>query len=348
MSSKFSFATAAPLRLDAAMRARVDRIYRTGLAVMPDAGNWYADCFFNIQSILSVYDDQGHPLRDDSDSRTFLFIDLLAATSPQASIRRNTFLATQVFQYIRNATLCREPMKFQAHLDNVCRCLLGLPVSGPKVTAFRANLLGENKPVTIDSWMMRVFLQSDRKAPENDEEYRRMEQMVRTVAAEYGVTPSAMQAILWVGIKDEEGDPSDTPEPFEKTLIEFLENPNKPNEQGEFEFKDEPAKFEREERKLAEENRTVAFNKGGGFTSPRVVGPRMKEICVREAGLSGKLVDVLCAQPEGLLMDAVLYCRHRMDAWRSSKKAGAEAADELQGVMAMAWTGSAGSALSHT
>ncbi len=328
------FAAPASLRLDDAMWKRLTRIYRAGLEHMPDAGSWYADCFFNIQNVMIVFDHNGHPLLDTSKERTELFVDLLAATSPQASIARNTFLATQLFQMIRHATLCEFPNDFEAHLNNECRCFVGLPMSGPKVTAFRANLLGENKPVTVDSWMMRVFMQAGKKAPESPAEYQRMEEMIRTVARRYNQTPSAMQAILWVGIKILEGAPEDTPEPFEHTLAELM-NPRKKG-QEEIEFVNAPAEAVKVEKKLAVENRSVRLNKGDGFTSVKIIAPRLREILMRETNLDANgLVKVLCEQAPGDLMTAILYCRHRMNDWRRSAKAGRQAVEELQFVISM-------------
>lgn len=302
-----------PVRLDAAMRERVDRFYRAGLARMPDAGSWYADTFFNIQNILTVYDDSREPDRDDSDARAFLFVDLLAATSPQASIKRNTFLATQVFQFIRDGLLCGMKIAFEAHLNNVCRALLGLKLSGPKVQAFQANLLNDQNMVTVDTWMMRVF--GRRTLVPSDREYEEISRATRTLAREYNTSPSAMQAILWVGIKALDGDPNDTPEPFEKTLEKFI---SRQTQQGEFEFMASPGKFEREEDQLKHSaGRPVAANPG--FSSPTIVGPRMKEICAKESNVDPLLVDVICVQPEGDLMEAILFVREHMPSWLRRK-----------------------------
>lgn len=299
---KLSDSSTAPVRLDEAMMARLDRFYKAGVKRLPDAADWYVNTFFNIQNILTVYDN-GVPDRSDSDQRTFLFIDLLAATSPQTNIRRNTFLTTQIFQFIQDGVLCDIKMDFEAHLNNVCRALLGLPLQGQKVSAFRANLLGDQNQVTIDTWMMRAF-SKDHLVPTTSE-YDDLSKATRKVAKQYGVSPSQMQAALWVGIKALEGDASDTPEPFETTLMRFKESQDA---QGQIDFDSSESKFENAEHSIASSApRAVAANPG--FTSRRLIGARMKEICERESRMSGDVVDAICDQEPPLLMDAILYTR---------------------------------------
>ncbi len=116
------------VKLDAAMMERIDHLYKSGLKRLPAAGDWYEDTFYNIQNIMESYDDSG----EDSDDLTFLFIDLLAATSPRCNIVRNTFLTSQIFAFINDGILCTVKNKFEAHLNNICRALLGLPLSGQR------------------------------------------------------------------------------------------------------------------------------------------------------------------------------------------------------------------------
>lgn len=304
-SSKKAVKQSGPVKLDDAMLARIDRYYQAGVKRLPDAENWYEDTFANIQNIMSVYDDSG----ENSDELAYLFIDLLAATSPQTNIVRNTFLTSQVFSYINDAILCKTPMKFEAHLNNVCRALLGLPLSGQKVEAFQANLRGDESAVTVDVWMMRVF-NRDGDAP-SAKEYEDLTLATRRVAKQYGVKPAQMQAALWVGVKALEGDPADTPEPFEKTLDRFKAHQDA---QGALDFDKAETKFKAAEEQLAE--RPVASNPPEPrYASPRVIGPRMKEIGVREGDLDPALLDLICAQPATLLMAAILYTRKNGDRW---------------------------------
>ncbi len=293
------------VRLDERMMERIDHLYNSGLKRLSGATDWYEDTFLNIQNIMTVYDDSG----ENSDELAYLFVDLLAATSPRTSIIRNTFLTSQIFSYINDAILCKMPMKFEAHLNNVCRALLGLPLSGQKVLSFQANLLGDQNAVTVDTWMMKVYGKDhDNPSPK---EYEEITAATRKVAKQYGVKPAQMQAALWVGIKAMEGDASDTPEPFEATLDRFKA---RQDEQGALDFDKAESKFKETENKLAE---TQEANNPPEprYSSPLVIGPRMREICEREGGVTGELVDLICEQPKALLMAAILYCRHRMDKW---------------------------------
>lgn len=298
------------MKLDEGMLARIDDIYQAGLKRMPDAGDWYADTFSNIQGLMAVYDSRGRGEADEQ--RTILFIDLLAATSPRTPIIRNTFLASQLLHYIHDGIICKIKMAFEAHLNNVCRAILGLPLSGQKVLSFQANLLGDKNAVTVDVWMMKVFAM-DHDAP-TTAEYDDIARATRKLAKQYGVSPAAMQATLWVGIKALEGDPSDTPEPFEKTLARFKAHEDA---QGMIDFTGAESKFKAAEAAAASGARAEAANPG--FSSPRVIGPRLKELCRAEAGITDEIVDILCEQPPELVMEGILFIREKIGSWQRGK-----------------------------
>ncbi len=310
LDKKSKKSAAGPVKLDAEMLDRIDHLYNAGLKRLKGAEDWYQDTFSNIQNIMSVYDDSG----ENSDELAYLFIDLLAATSPQTNIVRNTFLTSQIFGFINDAILCKIPMKFEAHLNNVCRALLGLPLSGQKVTAFQANLLGDENAVTVDVWMMRAF-NRDSDAP-SAKEYEDISMATRKVAKQYGVAPSQMQAALWVGIKAVEGDPNDTPEPFENTLARFKVHQEA---QGQIDFAHAEEKFKNEEAKLAEQRTEQSNPPEPRYSSPRVIGDRMREIAIKEGGVKGELIDLICEQPEGLLMASILFCRGNMEKWSGGR-----------------------------
>ncbi len=318
--SKKTAKVSGPVKLDEQMWDRIGMLYDAGIKRLPDAASWYDDTYHNIQSLMEL-DDSG----EDSADLTDLFIDLLAATSPQTNIIRNTFLATQMFAFINEAVLCKIKMAFEAHLNNVCRALLGLPLSGQKVSAFQANLLGDQNAVTVDLWMMRVF-NRDNEAP-TPAEYEDISRATRKAAKEFGVSPAQMQAALWVGIKAVQGDPSDTPEPFEKTLDRFKA---RRDAQGALDFAHAEGKFKETEAALAAD-RTVAANPGEGFSSPRVIGDRMREICEKEADVDGALVDVICRQPSGALMGALLFTRNHIEKWA---RGGGQPVEQLEAFLA--------------
>lgn len=300
-----------PVVLDEKMMARIDKFYRAGIKRLPDAGGWYDETLANVMNIMEVNDESG----EDSDQLAFLFIDLLAATSPQTNIVRNTFLTTQVFSFITDAILCKIPMRFEAHLNNVCRAILGLPLSGQKVSAFQANLLGDKNQVTVDVWMMRCF-DRDSDAP-TAAEYEDISKATRKVAKKYGVAPAQMQAALWVGIKALEGDPSDTPEPFENTLARFK---SYQDAQGQFDFVTAEEKFRDAEESLDKKyGAKVRNNPPESFKSARTIGARLKEVCIKEAGLDSEIVDIVCNQSSETMMAAVIFVRENINDWMDGK-----------------------------
>ena len=72
-------------------------------------------------------------------------------------------------------------------------------LKGPKTNAFARAIAGDENAVVIDVWMMRA-LGLEKKSP-NGEEYKTIARAVRTVAAEFGMTPRAMQALIWIIVR---------------------------------------------------------------------------------------------------------------------------------------------------
>lgn len=298
---------------------RVTQLYRAGMSRLPNAGEWYDDTFYNIQNIMAVYDNTD----EDTDQLAHFFVDVLAATSPRCSIIRNTFLATQIFAMINDSVLCRAKNKFEAHLNNICRSILGLPLSGQKVLSFQANLLGDKNAVTVDTWMMRVFnMPSD--VP-SEKEYEEIAAATRKIAKKFGVTPAHMQAALWVGIKAMEGDPEDTPEPFEVTLERFKV---REGSQGQIDFTHAEKEAEKIEDKLSK-GETRSNPPEPRYSSPTIYGPRLREIAIKEGDLSGEVADIICEQPRGSMMSAILFCRENIDRWMSGRGDAVEEMEEF-------------------
>ncbi len=158
---------------------------------------------------------------------------------------------------------------------------------------------------------MRVF-GKDGDAP-SAKEYEELAELTRKVAKKYNVTPSHMQAALWVGIKAMEGDPSDTPEPFENTLAKFKAHQD---DQGQIDFEHAESKYEKIENELAKERSNPPEP---SYKSPTVYGPRLAEIADKEAGYPKALVDLICDAPPGLMMAAILFCRKNAERWQEGK-----------------------------
>lgn len=139
------------------------------------------------------------------------------------------------------------------HEMNCARVALGVPLSGPKVTAFYKNLTmnpDADEGVTVDTWMLRAFglrpmssiddytdniKEATGNAPSRFE-YEAIELATQQIAMKFGVKPRQAQAAIWVGVKAIHGDPKDISDPFEVELFRQMEQAAR---QQVFDFADE-------------------------------------------------------------------------------------------------------------
>lgn len=72
-------------------------------------------------------------------------------------------------------------------------------LNGQKTNAFARAIAGNEDAVVIDVWMLRA-LGIEKKSP-TQSQYVEMARAVRKTAAEYGMTPRAMQALIWIIVR---------------------------------------------------------------------------------------------------------------------------------------------------
>lgn len=72
-------------------------------------------------------------------------------------------------------------------------------LNGMKTNAFAKAIAGDENAVVIDVWMLRA-LGIEKKSP-TQSQYKLMAKAVSTVAATYGMTPRAMQALIWIIVR---------------------------------------------------------------------------------------------------------------------------------------------------
>tara|TARA_B110000503_G_scaffold107959_1_gene161317 strand:+ start:766 stop:1287 length:522 start_codon:yes stop_codon:yes gene_type:complete len=72
-------------------------------------------------------------------------------------------------------------------------------LNGPKTNAFAKAIAGDENAVVIDVWMLRA-LGIEKKSP-TQSQYKEMAKAVTTVSIEYGMTPRAMQALIWILVR---------------------------------------------------------------------------------------------------------------------------------------------------
>ena len=143
--------------------------------------NWYKQTRHIVETLFG----------NDAD----LFCNILAATSPRSSIRKNWNYATRIYkQYKANKGINFVGM-LPAVKSNVKRALAGEFLSGQKVSRFAANLRGDMNVVTIDVWMCRYFgIDPVKLTPKL---YRGLERIIKAGAVEAGLTPAEYQARCW-------------------------------------------------------------------------------------------------------------------------------------------------------
>lgn len=93
--------------------------------------------------------------------------------------------------------------KNRARAWDIARGLLTTDaVSGPKVTAFYANLCGDYQRVTLDVWAARAAGVDEAQHDHIDRyRYVYLERAYKVVAEELGFLPAELQAICWIVVR---------------------------------------------------------------------------------------------------------------------------------------------------
>jgi hypothetical protein len=70
---------------------------------------------------------------------------------------------------------------------------------GPKTNAFARAIAGDEQAVVVDVWMMRASgIGVDNP---NKTQYTEISQAIKTVSAEFGLTPRTTQALIWIMVR---------------------------------------------------------------------------------------------------------------------------------------------------
>lgn len=72
-------------------------------------------------------------------------------------------------------------------------------LKGLKTNAFARAIAGDEQAVVIDVWMLRA-VGIEKKTP-SQSQYNELAEAVKKVAFDYGMTPRAMQALIWIMIR---------------------------------------------------------------------------------------------------------------------------------------------------
>ena len=131
-----------------------------------------------------------------------LFACLLAATSPRVSVARNWRVANMIYNKWTTGQGLDLSQSMRTHRPNIKRAIRNEPLSGPKVSAFAANLTGDFQAVTIDVWVLRYYGLS---GSITGKRYAELADRIRREAREHGYQPAEFQAIIWTIIRKQYG-----------------------------------------------------------------------------------------------------------------------------------------------
>lgn len=131
-----------------------------------------------------------------------LFACLLAATSPRVKIARNWRVANMIYRKWTTGHGLDLSQSMRTHHPNIKRAIRNEPLSGPKVSAFAANLTGDFQAVTIDVWVMRYYGLS---GSITGKRYAELADRIRYEARKYGYQPAEYQAIIWTIVRKQCG-----------------------------------------------------------------------------------------------------------------------------------------------
>ena len=170
-----------PLYITAVNNFR-DRAATATLFDLQAAEQWYADAGSFAQSL---------PRHDWSFDTA---CSVVSAFSPRVTWAQNK---RKAMDYAHGIT----PKGLKSHVAAADRCVVegfnGL--RGLKTNAFARAMSGDGNAVVVDVWMCRAA-RLGKDAPNNGE-YHAIAEAVRTVAADYGMTPAIMQAMIWIVVR---------------------------------------------------------------------------------------------------------------------------------------------------
>lgn len=126
---------------------------------------------------------------------------VVAILSPRVQVSRNAKLAVQFIE--EGDTNGIMAQRVNAIARYIITGKLSPDTHGPKVYAFYRNLSGDFNHVTVDVWMAKLYgIDFDTIT---DEQRRFIQEDVTGIANNTGLTPAAVQAILWVGYRSQCG-----------------------------------------------------------------------------------------------------------------------------------------------
>ena len=158
---------------------KANKYFKLGI----DGAFWYDKTYAVISEIF----------REDAN----LFCDMLAATSPNTSVKGNVTLALKAFFQFQKEEEFHGFMG--STIDMLNKVVNGYTFGGRKVQKFSEALRGDLSAVVVDRWMLRAY--GIEKDIVTDARYRAIEKHINQMAKRHGLQPAQVQAAIWCGIK---------------------------------------------------------------------------------------------------------------------------------------------------
>ena len=169
----------------------------------------------NLESWYLVNPDNGHDWYNDArqlvsdlsakhEVPKTTVAGIISALSPQKSWHENIKLADKVLSgSTRGHTRGQLNKAYQIMLTEqkgeICAILHGL-----KTVNFFLNLIGDPDAVTVDRHIIKASLGHELSVGITNRQYLIIEDQVRIIAKKHNKAPSAVQAIIWSNIRDEQ------------------------------------------------------------------------------------------------------------------------------------------------
>lgn len=128
-----------------------------------------------------------------------LFCGLIAATSPNTTVKANTTLARKAYAQIKATGTVTRKGYLPCHYSSIQAVLDTGEPNGRKCRNFYRALIGNENAVVIDLWMMR-YAGIDKRAP-SKRDYDRLEEQITSEALVLGITPAQHQAMVWSKVR---------------------------------------------------------------------------------------------------------------------------------------------------
>ena len=156
-------------------------------------------------SALMWYPDATRLIKDLYGEHWTLFVDILAATSPRQSVKKNWKMAVSILSAYINRKTASDKFGYllgslmPSHANNVIRALQGRPIKGPKVSRFAENLKGNLDVVTIDMWICKAYgIEHSRLTAKV---YEQLEAKIIKEATAANARPANYQALIWYCVR---------------------------------------------------------------------------------------------------------------------------------------------------